>query len=227
MDSTVQQASRRNFIRGVFAVMGTGLGLAARAAEVENDHAHQHESAQAAGHDHSAHQAQIANAGSSLAQQRTASYELPAVSMTDQQGRKAVFSNSLDDGRPVILNFIFTSCTTICPVITQILLDVQAKLGDAREKVHIVSVSIDPEYDTPARLMDYAKQNRTGPEWDFYTGSVEDSIRVQKAFNAYRGGKMNHQAVVLLRGPRGSSWIRLDGFASAEQIVSAYRSLAG
>jgi protein SCO1/2 len=156
-----------------------------------------------------------------------ASYEAPAVSMIDQRGRKAAFSSTLDDGRPVILNFIFTSCTTICPVLTQILLEVQAKLGDARERVHMVSVSIDPEYDTPARLLDYTKQNRTGPQWDFYTGSLEDSIRVQKAFNAYRGGKMNHEAVVLLRGPRGSNWIRLDGFASADQIITVYRSLAG
>lgn len=227
MDSAMHRARRRGFVRGVIAAVGTGLGLAALGADAENDHIHQHEPAPAAGQDHAAHQAQIATAGASLAQQRTASYEAPAVSMIDQQGRKAVFSRSLDDGRPVILSFIFTSCTTICPVITQILLDVQAKLGDAREKVHIVTVSIDPEYDTPARLMDYAKQNRTGPQWDFYTGSVEDSIRVQKAFNAYRGGKMNHEAVVLLRGPRGSNWIRLDGFASAEQIVRAYRSLAG
>jgi protein SCO1/2 len=110
---------------------------------------------------------------------------------------------------------------------TQILTQVQDKLGDERAKVHMVSVSIDPEYDTPARLLEYTRQNHTGPQWDFYTGSNDASIQVQKAFDAYRGGKMNHEAVVLLRGARGTQWLRLDGFASADQIISAYRSLAG
>jgi protein SCO1/2 len=227
MKISLHRTRRRRFLGGFLALVGAGLGLAANAAEAEHDHAHHHEDPSAAGHDHSAHQAQVASAGSALAQQRMASYQAPALTLIDQRGRKVDFNKTLDDGRPVILNFIFTSCTTICPVMTQILLQVQAKLGDDRGRVHMVSVSIDPEYDTPARLMDYAKQNQTGAQWDFYTGSSEDSIRVQKAFDAYRGGKMNHEAVVLLRGPRGSNWTRLDGFASADQILNVYRSLAG
>ena len=227
MEISLHHARRRRFMGRFLALVGAGVGFTARAAEAEHAHAHHHEDTPAAGHDHSAHQAQLASAVSAPAPQRIASYQAPAIALIDQRGRKVDFSKTLDDGRPVILNFIFTSCTTICPVMTQILLQVQAKLGDDRGRVHMVSVSIDPEYDTPARLMEYAKQNQTGAQWDFYTGSSDDSIRVQKAFDAYRGGKMNHEAVVLLRGPHGSNWTRLDGFASADQIVKVYRSLAG
>jgi protein SCO1/2 len=178
-------------------------------------------------HDHSAHMAQMAAAAPSLSSRREASYHAPAVPMLDQLGRKVSFDSALDDGRPVILNFIFTSCTTVCPVMTQIFAQVQSRLAGELDKVHMVSVSIDPEYDTPARLLAYTRQYGAGPQWDFYTGSVDASTKVQKAFDAYRGDKMNHEAAVLLRGGRGTNWLRLDGFASAEAIVDAYRSVAG
>jgi protein SCO1/2 len=178
-------------------------------------------------HDHSAHMAQMAAAAKSSSSRREASYHAPAVPMLDQLGRKVSFDSALDDGRPVILNFIFTSCTTVCPVTTQIFAQVQARLSGELDKVHMVSVSIDPEYDTPARLLAYTRQYGAGPQWDFYTGSIDASTNVQKAFDAYRGDKMNHEAVVLLRGRRGTTWLRLDGFASAEAIVDAYRSVAG
>jgi protein SCO1/2 len=103
---------------------------------------------------------------------------------------------------------------------------VQAKLGERGAKIHMVSVSIDPEYDTPKRLLAYAKENKTGPQWDFYTGSIGDSITVQKAFDAYRGDKMNHAPVTLLRAAPGKPWVRLDGFASPDVIVKEYLALA-
>jgi protein SCO1/2 len=153
-------------------------------------------------------------------------YQAPAVTMLDQRGRKVVFSKALDDGRPVIMNFVFTSCTTICPVMTQIFAQVQVKLGVELDRVHMVSVSIDPEYDTPGRLLSYARDHRAGAQWDFYTGSSDASIAVQKAFDAYRGDKMNHAPVTLLRGARGNAWVRLDGFAGPDEIVGAYRAIA-
>ena len=169
----------------------------------------------------------MASATPSGLRRREATYQAPAVTMLDQRGRKVAFDKALDDGRPVILNFIFTSCTTICPVMTQIFVQVQAKLATELDKLHMVSVSIDPEHDTPARLLAYTKEHRAGAQWDFYTGSSEASIAVQKAFDAYRGDKMNHEAVTLLRGPRRKTWVRFDGFASPETIVDAYRGLAG
>jgi protein SCO1 len=214
-ESELGRIGRRRLI-GCLAALG-GIGPLRRACAGEA----------AAGHDHSAHMAQMAAAAKSTTRRRLATYQVPAVPMLDQRGRKVAFDKALDDGRPVILNFIFTSCTTICPVMTQIFMQVQAQLTGELDKVHMVSVSIDPEYDTPARLLDYTRQHRAGAQWDFYTGSNDASIKVQKSFDAYRGDKMNHEALVLVRGPRGTNWLRLDGFASAEAIVDAYRSIAG
>ena len=57
----------------------------------------------------------------------------------------------LDDGRPVVLNFIDTSCTTICPLSSQIFERFQDDLGPGHEPVHLVSISIDPEHNRPAQ----------------------------------------------------------------------------
>jgi protein SCO1/2 len=215
MESNMNQRSleligRRRLIGSLVALGGMGALGAVRADEAKHVH------------DHSAH---MAAAAKSVLKRREVTYQAPTVTMLDQRGRKVVFSKALEDGRPVILNFIFTSCTTICPVTTQIFAQVQSRLAGELEKVHMVSVSIDPEYDTPARLLAYTRQYGAGPQWDFYTGSIAASTQVQKAFDAYRGDKMNHEAVVLLRGRRGTPWLRLDGFASAETIVDAYRSV--
>jgi protein SCO1/2 len=177
-------------------------------------------------HDHADHSAHMAMAASVQPQRREAAYLVPSVAMLDQHGRRLVFNKALDDGRPVILNFVFTTCTTICPVMTQIFVQVQERLAADLGKLHMVSVSIDPEFDTPARLLAYSQQHRAGPQWDFYTGSVEASVAVQKAFDAYRGDKMNHVPLTLLRGPRRSNWARYDGFASPDLIAGAYRTLS-
>lgn len=152
-------------------------------------------------------------------------YPLPQVWVLDQNGNKARFDRCIDDDRTVILNFIFTSCGAICPVMTQIFAQVQDRLGSSAERVHMVSVSIDPQFDTPGRLLAYAKEYRAGPQWDFYTGSSEASMAVQKAFDAYRGDKMNHTPLTLLRAAAAKQWVRLDGFASAKRIVQECRAL--
>jgi len=149
-------------------------------------------------------------------------YQVPTLSLLRQDGSKAAFPQEIDDGRPVILNFIYTSCTAICPVTTQVFSQVQAKLGEDAAKVHMVSISIDPEYDTPARLAEYAKKYNAGGGWHFYTGTVEASLAMQRAFDAYRGDKMNHIPVTYLRGAPGKSWVRLDGFAKPDEVVQEY-----
>ena len=101
----------------------------------------------------------------------------------------------------------------------------QRRLGDERSKVHLVSLSIDPEADSPARLVEYARRFAAGAGWSFYTGSLEASLAAQKAFDVYRGDKMNHVPVTFLRVAPDQPWVRLEGFASAEAVVAEYRRL--
>ena len=102
---------------------------------------------------------------------------------------------------------------------------VQERLGDDLDGVRMVSISIDPEHDTPQRLQDYAGRLQAGPQWRFLTGRPADVIAVQKAFDAYRGNKMRHEPVTYLRAAPGESWLRLDGLTSAEQLAQEYRRL--
>jgi protein SCO1/2 len=153
-----------------------------------------------------------------------AQYVTPKVTLTRDDGRAVALAAELDDGRPVVLNFIYTSCTTICPLSSQTFEQFQEDLGAGHEQVHLMSISIDPEQDTPARLRAYAAQFHATRGWDHYSGSMTSIIAVQKAFNAYRGDKMSHSPLTLMRAGPGKPWVRFDGFARADQLMAERNS---
>lgn len=156
-----------------------------------------------------------------------AAYVVPDVKLVDADGAAVALRSELAaQDRPVILNFIFTSCSAICPVMSATFAQLQATLGPQREAVRMLSISIDPEQDTPAVLKAYAAKFDAGPQWRMLTGSREDSTAVQRAFAVYRGDKMGHTPVTFLRASPGQPWVRLDGFASAHDIAREYRQLA-
>ena len=148
-----------------------------------------------------------------------AHYVVPDVALVRSDGARVRLAQELADGRPVLLNFIYTTCTTICPVMSQAFAEVQTRLGPDAAKVRMISVSIDPEEDTPAHLAQYAQRFRAGPQWSFYTGTVEASLAVQRAFNVYRGDKMNHAPVTFYRAAPDQPWVRLDGFATPDAVL--------
>jgi protein SCO1/2 len=152
---------------------------------------------------------------------------LPQVQMVRQDGKKVQFQDELNDGRIVVLSFIYTTCTAICPMTSQTIYKLQGKLGGDLEKVHLVSVSIDPEQDTPEKLAKFAEKYHASNAWQYYTGSEDASIAIQKAMDAYRGDKMNHVPVTFLRGSDKSSWVRIDGFASADELLHEVHGLLG
>lgn len=164
---------------------------------------------------HAAHLAAVRAANRSIAD-----YSVPDLSLVRDDGRRVSLRNEIDDGRPVVLAFIYTSCTTVCPVVSHVMADLQAKLGNARDRVHLVSISIDPEYDTPARLRAYAQRFGAGPEWQHYTGTLEASREAQRAFDVYRGDKMDHTPALLVRPLPGARWVRIDGFATPDQLLA-------
>jgi len=147
-------------------------------------------------------------------------YAVPNVRLVRDDGVAVQLGDELNDGRPVVLSFIYTTCTTVCPVTSQALSELQSKLGSARDNVHLVSISIDPEHDTPERLRDYAKRFGAGPEWQHYTGTQAASRTAQQAFGVYRGDKMDHSPATLIRALPGAQWVRLDGFATPDQLMA-------
>jgi protein SCO1/2 len=159
-------------------------------------------------------------------QRSLASYSVPGVVMVNQNGQRVSLPellNSVDT--PIMLNFIFTSCTAVCPMMTAIFAKVQTQLGEDAGRVRMVSISIDPEHDTPAELAAYAARFGAQSPWEFLTGSLDDSIKVQQAFDAYRGDKMNHTPVTFFRATPEAQWVRYDGFADAADLVKEYRGM--
>jgi protein SCO1/2 len=99
-------------------------------------------------------------------------FPAPEFTLTDQTGRP--FSSSHLAGKVVVANFVFTTCTDICPLLTATMAQVRDQLKQAKllgEKVAIVSFSVDPEHDTPDALRVYGERFGAVPtEWRFLTG---------------------------------------------------------
>jgi protein SCO1/2 len=152
-------------------------------------------------------------------------YTLPAVTLVREDGSSAPFPREAQRAEPVIAGFIFTTCTAICPITSQILAQVQGKLTAANKPFKIMSFSIDPDYDSPARLKDYAAAFHAGPNWSHYTGKLRDMVAVQKAFDAYRGDKMNHELLVFVRSSVDGTWTRIGGnnvIPTPDAVIKAY-----
>jgi protein SCO1/2 len=152
-----------------------------------------------------------------------ATYPIPDTRLVDMNGADFLLRAALESGHPVMVNFVFTSCAAVCPVMSATFAQVQERLGI--DPLHLVSISIDPEHDTPARLREYANKFGAGPQWLFVTGSSEASVAVQRAFDVYRGDKMSHDPVTLIRAAPGKPWVRLEGFAAASDLIREYRRL--
>jgi protein SCO1/2 len=145
------------------------------------------------------------------------------VRLVRDDGKVVSLPEELNDGRPVVLNFIFTTCSSFCPLMSQTFAEFDTKLGADRARVHLMSISTDPEEDTPRRLREYAHKFHAGPEWQHYTGTVEASLAAQRAFDVWRGDKMSHTPITLLRAAPGKPWLRIEGFVTPEELLHLYR----
>ena len=97
---------------------------------------------------------------------------LPDFTFTRESG--APWGMSQLKGRPFVANFIFTRCPTICPAFTRRMARIQAETQAYGPGLQLVSFSVDPTYDTPARLAEYAQRHGATPErWSFLTGDYE------------------------------------------------------
>lgn len=170
-----------------------------------------------------------AHDGSADRQQRYArsygSYRPPPVILLDSTGAPFDLQAELRRLEPLALQFIFTTCPTVCPLLSATFAAAQDEFGNELARLRMISISIDPEHDTPARLSEYARNLRASPRWRFLTGRLEDVVAVQKAFDAFQGNKMRHLPLTYLRRSPRVPWLRLDGFVSAAELVDEYHRL--
>jgi protein SCO1/2 len=224
----------RLHLRTLLCALGFGIASMAHGADMGHDHAmHDHSmhdhamhtaAPQAAAMENHEHHMQAMN--QTGYQRAVVRYTLPTRQLTDSHGQPVDIAQLLDTDRPLAVNFIFTSCTTICPIMSATFAQAQRQLGADARDIQWISISIDPEYDTPERLSAYAQKLDADANWHFLTGDLDSIIAVQKAFAVYRGDKMNHAPTTLLRAGRHQPWVRLDGLTSSAELVQEYRQLA-
>jgi protein SCO1/2 len=151
-------------------------------------------------------------------------YAIPDVALLNQDGKKVLLKSFLrPKDKVIILDFIFGTCTTICPVLSASFVNFQDKLRAEASKVQLVSISIDPEHDTPKVLKAYLKSYKAKPGWDFLTGSRENIERVTNAFNAYSSDKMQHYPLTFVYSPVQDRWFRIDGLVATSELMAEYK----
>jgi protein SCO1/2 len=155
-------------------------------------------------------------------------YTIPDVSLINQDGKKVRLQSLLKGDTPVVVDFIYGTCTTICPVLSAGYLNLQNKVtADGSKPPRLISITIDPEHDSPKVLKEYLKRYRAKPGWDFLTGSRADIDAVMKAFNAYIPDKMSHYPLNMIRNPKDGNWVRLFGIMSSREFLAEYQGVAG
>ncbi len=154
--------------------------------------------------------------------------DIPDVPVIDQDGKPRRFYTDLVRDRVVAVNFVFTTCTTICPPMGATFAKLQKLLGDRSGRdVHLLSVSVDPATDTPARLKAWSQKFGGGPGWTLVTGNRDDIVRLLKALGVYAPNAGDHSPLVLLGNDAGRRWTRAYGLAPPARLVELIDDMTG
>lgn len=145
---------------------------------------------------------------------------IPDTAVLDQEGRRINFHTDLVKGKTVIINFIFTTCTNICPSLTATFRGLQQDLGErAGRDVQLISISVDPTTDVPERLKAYAARFKAGPGWTFVTGNKSEIDGLLKALGALAAVKTDHTPMVLIGNDAAGYWTRTYGLAPRAALL--------
>jgi protein SCO1/2 len=149
------------------------------------------------------------------------------VELIDQNGRKVRFYNDVLKGKTVVINALFTTCTNVCPPISRNFERIQEALGDRLGKnVSLVSITVDPVNDTPAKLKEYAQKFHARAGWSFLTGKKENVDWALYKLGQYVQDKNEHQTIVIIGNEATGLWKKAFGLASAEDLVRLVEEVA-
>jgi protein SCO1/2 len=141
--------------------------------------------------------------------------QVPAFSFTNQKGK--TITNASYEGKVYIAEFFFTTCPSICPIMNRNMVIIQDEFY-GNPNLGIASFSIDPEFDTPAVLQEYATSyGITNPNWHLLTGDKLDIYTLaNNGFNLYVAqneeveGGFEHSGFFALIDQQGNIRSRLD-----------------
>ena len=148
------------------------------------------------------------------------------VVLVNQNGEKMRFYSDLLRGKVVIINSFFGTCKGSCLPMNHNLEKVQQALGDRVGKdVHIISISVDPTVDTPARLKEYAKGLQANPGWYFLTGDKQNVDFALGKIGHAVSNREDHLNVIIIGNERTGLWKKAFGLAPANELVKVVESV--
>ena len=151
----------------------------------------------------------------------------PNVPVIDQNGRTLNFYDDVIKGKIVVISFIYTSCQDLCPLTTAKMAQLEDKLdGAVGRDLFFVSMSVDPENDTPERMKAFADAFDAGPGWLFLTGKVADV----RAINYKLGDRSDrnladHRNEIVLGNDAIGDWQRASVFGDLDSLVISIRQM--
>jgi protein SCO1/2 len=147
------------------------------------------------------------------------------VAVQTHDGRTVRFYSDLVKGRVTAINFIFTSCTTVCPLMGVRFAQLQPLLP---KDVSLVSVSIDPANDTPERLAAWSQRVGARPEWTLVTGARPDIDTLLRSLGTTIADPASHTPLVLIIDDRGATPLfrRLDGLTDPKTLAKTLAEVA-
>jgi protein SCO1 len=150
---------------------------------------------------------------------------IPDVELLDQNGRKVHFYTDLVKGHTVVINFIFTTCTTICPPLGATFARLQKELAEKGSgDVRFISISVDPVTDTPERLKAWGAKFHAGESWTFVTGNKPQIDELLNALGASTARREDHSPTILIGNDANGTWTRTYGLSNVSQIVQLINS---
>lgn len=142
------------------------------------------------------------------------------VKLVNQDGKEMRLYSDLMQGKTVVINAMFTSCTGACPVMSGTMEKIQNHLGDRVGKdVHLISISVDPVNDTPAKLKEYAGRFHAKPGWYLLTGSKENVEAALRKLGQWVDVPASHQNLYLIGNDRTGLWKKAFALAKPEEIL--------
>jgi protein SCO1 len=142
------------------------------------------------------------------------------VELINQDGQKMRFYSDVLKDKVVIINTFFANCTGACPLMNRNLEKVQEALGDRLGKdAFLISISVDPETDTPARLKEYSRRFHARPGWIFLTGKKENVDWALYKLGQYVETKDGHTTIIIIGNEPKGLWKKTFGLAKADELM--------
>ena len=127
----------------------------------------------------------------------------------------------------VLINFFFTQCADSCPTQSAKLEGVQGLLrANPRSHVRLVSISVDPQHDSPAALATYAAKWHAGPEWLFLTGTKRNVDDVLHRLGQLVAQRSAHTSLFIIGNSATGHWLKLHPDTPAATIAAELVALA-